>query len=69
MKVEKFKAVDELRIKIAEGETDGKPFVVSVLATGGKMGVLIEFDDESYLAPTEEIVKEIIKFRGKDVKS
>lgn len=65
IKIQKVKVKkSELRIKIAEGETDSNPFVVSVLATG-RMGIIVEFDDESYLVPTEEIVKEIIKFRGK----
>ena len=66
MKIEKIENLgEELRIKVGDGEADGEPFVISVLATGEKMGVLVEFDDEAYLAPTEEIVKEIVRFRGK----
>jgi len=69
MKIKKVNLTDQLRIRIADGETDGKPFVVGVLASGDEMGVVVEFDDETYLAPTEEIIKEIIKFRGKNAES
>lgn len=50
------------RIKIAEGTVDEEPFAVSVLVDAS--GVVIEFDNEHYFVPTEEIVKEVIKERN-----
>ena len=63
MKIKKGKPKNKiLRIKLAEGEAGGEPFVFSVLANGA--GLIMEFDKECYTLATEELVKEILRLRG-----
>ena len=48
-----------LRIPMAEGEVNGKRFVLSMLADAS--GVLLEFQAERFLIKTIDIVEEILK--------
>jgi len=63
MKIEKVEDGLFIRIKLADGSLGEENFVVSILSNGN--GVLVEFDNEKYLVPTEEIVKEVLKERNK----
>ena len=65
MKVERLKDGRLfLRIKIAEGELGDESFVVSMISNGS--GVVIEFDDAKYIVSIEDIVKEVMRFRGEE---
>ena len=64
MKIEKVSNKLFLRIKLAEGSLGEEKFSVSMLANGN--GVLVEFDSDKYLVPTEEIVKEVMRLRGRE---
>lgn len=64
MNIHKVEKSNPLRIKVADGSVGDEQFVVSLIVDS--TGILIEFDnDEQYLVPTEEIIKEVLKKRGK----
>jgi hypothetical protein len=63
MKVEIFDSErKDLRAKVNEGNYKDWSFTVSILVDGS--GVLVEFENDSYVVKMEEIVKEVLLFKG-----
>jgi len=63
MKVEIFDPErKDLRAKVNEGDYKDWSFTVAILVDGS--GVLVEFENDSYVVKMEEIVKEVLLFKG-----